>query len=97
MDRSTQQRLEKNDASMTTEETRTSQYDLNGNLLSRSDLHGTSSFSYDALNRSISESRGGNDSYTIGSSLMHSTIFVHGLNLVRPHHHQLCSLATSTV
>jgi RHS repeat-associated protein len=44
-------------ANNTIEETRFSAYDKAGNLLSRSDKHGTSTYAYDALNRITSETR----------------------------------------
>ncbi|HEX8521493.1 MAG TPA: fibronectin type III domain-containing protein, partial [Tepidisphaeraceae bacterium] len=52
------------------EESRVSTYDRNGNLLSRTDKNGTSSYTYDALNRQITESRntpGPDGHYTINN------------------------------
>lgn len=53
--RVTEQRFKRADT--TTEETRTSTYDKAGNLLSKTDRHGTSAYVYDAVNRVIEEDR----------------------------------------
>lgn len=67
----TQTQLKRADASV--EETRVSTYDKGGNLLSRSDLHGSTSYAYDALGRVTSETQTNSTTAVYDHHVVHSS------------------------